>query len=324
MSSSAAATITDEIAKLSTNDSRCPALITGDLPVELQLGIYAHLSTTDIGNLALTCSGPQAVISNNSSQLTEAVVVRETARLQRDVDYLNFTNVKLMDAWRRYIHIFGIRRSFNWEPLAQSFLNAYHLANPGFPGSQHDMNLVLLTALAFSDWLQYEYGQAPITPMCERFTRGWELALHIACGHTGEYRPGAYVPMIRLWRMYWPSFDMVAKCPNMIVDIFDNVRSETLQDLNWLPLEDIRYAWNTEWDKPTTIPQDVMLLPHRYRTQLQRYGLVDDGNAGLCPLLGVQSDRAKKLLGGKVEEGDSRGLQFAALVEEAKVFWCEG
>jgi hypothetical protein len=324
---------------LSVNQTqpKFPDLITGGLPVELEIQIYSYLSVKDLANLESTCRRPEEVIrtEENARQLARTITARETMILREGLDYVNFAGLSIVTAWHRYINLFGIHRDtqdiLHAMPECGDFIQAYTSSNPGLRMSESQVDQFMNLILGLSDWCQYyEHGTAwTVLAGFLRF-HGWQTAIETATGYTGEYMPGRYSTLVRVVRIHHP-----AMSPEFIVQALEEVRARPLQDLTLLPAAEVdQNDENIDSDSETEVHKNendgekaverVVEMKRKYR-QFCR-GVRDKLDVpkivhGFRACIRARTKRGMRLLTKMFFDGDQDGLLFAALVKELEICW---
>ena len=82
-------------------------------PVELECMIYSHLSVRDLKNLTRAYPRSSHIIAdnNNSRQIARKMIARDSQRLRDQIEYLNFSGMSLVTAFRRWIQKYGLSRA---------------------------------------------------------------------------------------------------------------------------------------------------------------------------------------------------------------------
>ena len=314
-----------------------PALITGGLPVELELQIYSYLSVKDLANLESTCRRTESVIraAPNTRQLNRTIIARETMHLRSSLDYVNFASLSIVTAWHRYINLFGIDRDtqdmLHAMPECADFIRAYKGSNPELRISETQVEEFMNLVLGFSDWCQYfEHGTVWTVNAGLLRTTGWEAAIEIARGETGEFMPGRYATAIRVLRA-----QNTAMSPDFIVQALEEVRAQPLQELSLLPAVDDDQDDETIYNDEETVEfekedvnEEVDLLCEETKIEHAQFckDLRDRIDVprlvhGFCPCIGTTTTSGERLLAKMFVHGDEDGLLFAALLEEVEICW---
>ncbi len=112
-----------------------------DLPPELVIELSTHLSALSVVRLSRVNRHFHALISVQGEHIATAIIKRETARLWDEYNYLEFKDVPLDVAMRRYEARYGRPwdyggRYSRWN-APEAFCRAYIRMNPGiWVGSQ--------------------------------------------------------------------------------------------------------------------------------------------------------------------------------------------
>lgn len=116
------------------------------------------------------------MIKVHARSRADFIIKRETERLNKAANYLNFAGLSFVTAWHRYIEHFGLERYHYEDDDAGTFyrirfIGAYKSAN-----SQHAENAdvsddndgyfrAMDVILSISDWLQYYDRGTIYTPL---------------------------------------------------------------------------------------------------------------------------------------------------------------
>jgi hypothetical protein len=302
--------------------TKCPGLITGHLPVELQLEIWSHLSTSDLENLTKVDDGANKFLHINRKAISKIIINRELQRLFIDLHYFDFTDLSLVEIWHRYNTVFSFHRNLDADIPFYRLLDAIVESNPDLEGYEEEFHEQMGLVLMVSDWCRHHYSHVPFHP--DRFStlhnQGWEPALLAAYGEGDELRPGAYGAVIEKWQTRF------ALCPKppFIVESLLAVRARPLQDLRgqrlplWLP--DLWQEYADGYTNPLPYDKNVVILPRHVRNELTKRGLPEVYN-GFDVLVGTRTERGKRLLELMKEHGDENELVWAGLVEELRIWW---
>jgi hypothetical protein len=165
-------------ASANNTKTKCPGLISCHLPVELQLEIWSHLSTSDLEHLTKIDDGANRVLHINSKAISKTIIKRELERLFIDLHYFDFTDLSLVEIWHRYNTVFPFHR----------LLDAIVESNPDLEGYEEELHEQMGLVLMVSDWCRHHYSHIPFHP--KRFStlhnQGWEPALLAAYGEGEE------------------------------------------------------------------------------------------------------------------------------------------
>ena len=202
------------------------------LPLELETMIYSHLSINDLSSLTDAFRTSQDILYNDkySNQGARMMIIPEMKRLRKDVEYLHFTGLSLVTAYRRYIKIFGLLRDHKFAPKTLASRRAYFQANPDVCERLSDLQLVIGVALMISDWLQQDQYGTFCTPLaqCVDETPGLEAALRIACLEPWNLSTdGACAKLVAVWQSEIGS----SWSAHFIIQLFREVRAKPLEDL---------------------------------------------------------------------------------------------
>ena len=335
---------------------RYASLITGGLPVELLREIVDILSAKDITNLSSTCWHARSVIKTHAKATSTPIVKRETQRLSKAANYMDFASLSFVTAWHRYFDHFGLEldgydEQDPWPPQHQ-FVNAYRAANKSSQQEAEDGNNEddeedesnLLAAggviLSISEWLQFfdrGLGLARSELADVREVYSWDAALAAAAGYTDEEMPGRYGGLIGAFQD-----DLgITLDPLFIIQAFEEVKARPLEDPDSffqnfyegsdesLSQEELHAIVQSAIDAVLGNPERGALAAeytdHDFRSDLRRVqrgiGLPTDIN-GLHVFFWACNPRAKKLMEkiSRDSEGED-GMLLAALLSELDVFF---
>ena len=312
-------------------------LITGGLPVELEIQIYSHLSAKDLAKLQSTCRRPEEVIKTeqNARQLARTITARETMNLREGLEYVNFAGLSIVTAWHRYINLFGIHRDtqdiHHAIPECDDFIRAYISSNPKLRMSEIQVEQFMNLLLGLSDWCQY-YEHDTVWTVLAGFLRvhGWQTAIDTAIGYTGEYMPGRYTPLVLVIRAHHTTIS-----PEFIVQALEEVRAKPLQDLRLAPAaEDDQSGEAFDDVEETEVHKEEndgekageWLAEMKKKYRVFRRGLRDKLDVpeivhGFRASMRARTERGMALLAKMFFDGDENGLLFAALVKELEICW---
>ena len=292
------------------------------LPVELECMIYSYLSVRDLFNLGHTNERSLNILSDNenSKEIARCIIARDTQRLRDQIEYLNFSGLSLVTAFRRYIRKHGLCRYPNYAPQCRGFARNYFQANPGQYRDEHEVELVASFALMVSDWLQYYgfgTGCTPLAGYIEANYRypsppNWRDVLRRLCLSSEVRLPEVYPSLVEMWKLaLLPSI-----LPQAIELLFEQVRHRPLVDLSecpgstwpWhIPLNvDSQDAGKEFWEIPDGLLERLD-LPKTF--------------CGLSIHVCTAKKRGKKTTRQFVRHGDQSGLLLAELMKDLKIVW---
>ena len=314
-------------------DKRYPGLITGHLPVELQLQIWSHLDIDEIARLARMHNSPLQVLSENTRAAANTIIERGIEQLFLDLHYFNFRNISLVEAWHRYSSFFSFQRSLDTAPSFHRLLQAYVDNNPNLDvfvdsnadldDREDDVHKQMGWILFVSDWCRHYYNSTFYTEGVQILQLlGWEPALQAACGKGEELFPGAYGPLIEKWQ----DSRSGRATAGFIMLAFFEVRAFPLQDLRgrraptWI--RDVWGAYAEGYRNPPVYSDNVVEVPEDVRQELVRRAVPELYN-GFEVVVGTCTKRGKLLIEWMDKSDEPRGLMlmFADLMQELRIWW---
>lgn len=294
------------------------------LPLEVETMIYSYLSVADLSNLSGTFDRSQDILKNDkySNQVARMKIARETTRLHKSLQHLNFTCLSLATAFRRYIQTFGLRRDEKFAPKTLAFRRAYFQANPGVCERLSDLQLVIGVAQMISDWLQHDLYDTFCTPLakCVDEIPSLEAALRTAC--LESWRPktkGACQLLVTVFQRE------ISSCwsDDFINQLFREIRAKPLEDLR------ISYPMPLGWpgeedDSDSDLEDDMGICPKKAK-ELPGFLRVKldlpTTYFGFAVHVGTITENGRRLIRQIDDNGDYCGLLFADLVKELDVRW---
>ena len=292
-------------------------------PVELECMIYSYLSVRDLKNLTRAYPRSSHIIAdnNNSRQIARKMIARDSQRLRDQIEYLNFSGMSLVTAFRRWIQKYGLSRRGNCAPRCIKFSCGYFNANPGLHRNVQEVKTIAEFALMVSDWLQYYEKGTACTLFAHRiearFTTtpnspNWRDGLRALCLASTQELPEAYRAFQRMWKKkLMPSYS-----PENIILMFEEVRARPLVDLSECP-RPMPSARVPQCVCPDDAIERICKIPQGLLEPLN----VPKTSFGLSIRVRTFTKKGRRLLKQFRQHGDDSGLLLAELMKELKIVW---
>ena len=241
--------------------------------------------------------GFQTFISYHRAHLAKQISSRELLRLKTEVYSLNFVDVPIDIAFRRYSLRFGSPWAKGARFISSYFSTSYYRANSDTFPSAGEVYTIAKTAVEIDDWLQrYDEGKLDYALFtCQREVV-WCASLFEACENRYENLHSRFE-------------ELVPGCLTLdqVAQLFQRLREAPLAERKQ-PASLIRR---------TGIEDGFVRLP---QVLIDRIGLPDPV-CGFWALIGTPSSRGRQILDylGTVCELDE--LVWAALLKEVEVLW---
>jgi hypothetical protein len=316
----AASTREGQVDPLPAVDHKEHSCLNPKLPIELECIIYSHLSIRDLSNLTLTYPGSAYILGDdsNSRQVAREIIARDTQHLRDQIEYLNFTGMSLVTAFRRYIRKYGLQRHTNYVPYCLRFSRAYLQANQGLYRDEYEVRSFVITALMISDWLQCHEKGTACTPLAayvefsSNLNPNWKDAFTTPFTIFPRNEPRAYAFLVEMWQQ-----ELGLSCsPEVIIQIFQEVRTRPLVNLPEFPkfMSPYRVPMNLD---PEDADRKVWEIPDGLRERLD----VPKTYFGLSVHVCTFGKKGRHLIRRYLRHGDQSGLLLAELMKELDIVW---
>ena len=252
----------------------------------------------------------QTVVSLHEGHLARTINDRQLARLKAEVHSLDFRDVPIDIAFRRFTARFdGLYSRWGRYAISRHFCEAYWDASPRSTfQSWEDVHALVSFLVLVSDWLHYRDVQNEEIRLLNVRYGGlnWEDALTKATGQSNVAKESKYQKLVENFTKYVSG----SVEPDEIIRMFEVMRAAPL----------IKREESVE---PSRMFPKRLGSPRRLPEVLKEtIGLPNDVH-GFLPLLGISWDSvcARKILDRFREAGKLDCLAWAALLEEIEVDW---